>query len=226
MKVTFALAAFIRVAFIVYGTWHDKHMEVPYTDIDYTVFTKGAQHVVDGQSPYKTKEYKYTPLLAYMLVPNLTVHELYGKVLFSLFDLVVGYMLLATLSSLDWFSEGASAVAVGLSWLFNPFVIIISTRGSAEAAQALFVVATVYFLLHKRLFTAGLLFGLSVHFKLYPVIYALPFLLYIEYGNKRGSHPDGLVRTVVKLALGPAGHSFRFGAALSFIGLSVYMCVR
>ncbi len=36
---------------------------------------------------------RYTPLLAFMLLPNLTISPLFGKCLFSLFDLLAGYLI-------------------------------------------------------------------------------------------------------------------------------------
>ena len=46
-------AAGLRLALLVYGAWHDLHLEVKYTDIDYDVFSDGAELVYRGASPFE-----------------------------------------------------------------------------------------------------------------------------------------------------------------------------
>ena len=41
-------AAGLRLGLLVYGAWHDLHLEVKYTDIDYDVFSDGAELVYRG----------------------------------------------------------------------------------------------------------------------------------------------------------------------------------
>ena len=65
-------------------------------------------------------------------------------------------------------------------WLYNPVTIMMSTRGSNENIIALLVYATLYYLLRKDYTKAGLLYGLSVHFKIYPIIYSFVFYLFID----------------------------------------------
>lgn len=76
-------AAILRVGLIVYGDWQDAHMEVPYTDIDYTVFSDASRLIVEGKSPFDRDTYRYSPLLALILVPNIVLHRCWGKVLFA-----------------------------------------------------------------------------------------------------------------------------------------------
>ncbi|CDY09121.1 BnaA02g05470D [Brassica napus] len=73
----------LRVFLIIYGEWQDSHMEVRYTDIDYTVFSDAASLMASGESPYKRTTYRYSPLLALLLVPNTIIHRSWGKFLFS-----------------------------------------------------------------------------------------------------------------------------------------------
>lgn len=76
-------SAVLRVFLIVYGQWQDTHMEVRYTDIDYLVFSDAASLMASGKSPYERSTYRYSPLLAFFLMPNSILHPSWGKFLFS-----------------------------------------------------------------------------------------------------------------------------------------------
>ena len=65
-------------------------------------------------------------------------------------------------------------------WIYNPVTITISTRGSNDNIITLMVYASVFFLLKKNYIKAGLLYGLSVHFKIYPIIYSIPLFFFID----------------------------------------------
>lgn len=84
-------AALVRLALIAYGEWQDRHMLVKYTDIDYLVFTDAASFVADGRSPYLRYTYRYSPLLAYILVPNTWGFPAFGKLVFSMADILTGW---------------------------------------------------------------------------------------------------------------------------------------
>ena len=60
-------------------------------------------------------------------------------------------------------------VYVGL-WLFNPMIIGLSSRGSNDNIISLLVFVALYYLLNKKYVAAGFWYGLSVHFKIYPII--------------------------------------------------------
>lgn len=83
----------IRMIFIVYGEYQDQHAEVPFTDIDYKVVTDGARHILKDESPFKRHTYRYTPLLAYLLLPNILFHPAFGKCLFSICDILIGVII-------------------------------------------------------------------------------------------------------------------------------------
>lgn len=87
------ISTLIRVFLIYYGEVQDSLSDVQYTDVDYRVVTDGANHVLALGSPFKRHTYRYTPLLAYLVLPNLLVHPSFGKFIFSLFDILIGVLI-------------------------------------------------------------------------------------------------------------------------------------
>lgn len=177
----FCLALLLRLALMVYAEWQDaRPMGVKYTDVDYWVFTEAAQAVAAGASPFSRATYRYTPLLAWMMLPACWAPlRWWGKMLFSLCDLIVGYFLLSGLRRHYGLPIQRSLKIVSLAWLFNPMIFTISTRGNAESLLCVLVLGTLHYLLQGRLHKAGLAFGLAVHFKLFPAIYSFAFLPFI-----------------------------------------------
>ena len=156
------------------------------TDIDYHVYTEGARELVNGGNPYDRFTYRYTPLIAYMMIPNLTV-PFFGKILFNVLDLwAIAYM--------DLFLRripGLTSVQRYKSlsfWALNPFMAYINGRGSCESVSLLLLAAMLY---HLRLanyrkaekfniMLSGVLYGLLIHFRIYPVIFGLTLYIYIN----------------------------------------------
>lgn len=176
------ISLILRVSFFAFGLYQDENMPLPYTDIDYFVFTDAAKFVSFGQSPFLRATYRYTPLLAWILVPTTySTNQLwfsFGKFIFIICDLVTGYISMISLPSAFKY--------LSTIWLFNPMVITISTRGSSESLLTSFVLLTVYFLVRNdgRKITdiaiAGILLGICVHLKIYPFIYTPAFILYLD----------------------------------------------
>jgi phosphatidylinositol glycan class M len=187
----------LRLALMGYAEWLDRSDSVvKFTDIDYHVFTDAARFVQRGESPYLRATYRYTPLLAWLLVPNITWNRNWGKMLFVTCDLIAGYLMYRILLERGLGSRRASQFAS--IWILNPFVAVISTRGSSEAVLGVLVVGTLYLLLLGRVLLGGIVFGLSVHFKIYPVIYALPFVLLLDSKGKDRMERKGSWRRMVE----------------------------
>jgi phosphatidylinositol glycan class M len=193
--VLLVLAGLLRVLLICYGVFHDARQALKYTDVDYYVFSDASSFLLRPQSiaagaygqhlarqgyiigsPYDRATYRYTPLLAILLLPNSLVHPLFGKYLFAAADLVIGYLLYITLTQHQGVSPARAKLSVSLVWLLNPIVANISTRGSAESVLGVLVVGSLVAANSGRWRTAAIVFGMAVHFKLYPVIYAAPFM--------------------------------------------------
>ncbi|KAJ3029965.1 UNVERIFIED_CONTAM: GPI mannosyltransferase 1 [Siphonaria sp. JEL0065] len=77
----------LRAILLVIGVVQDAVSPVKYTDIDYAVFTASdaAALVASGRSPFDRATYRYTPLLAWILV------GVNGKILFCICDLIAAW---------------------------------------------------------------------------------------------------------------------------------------
>lgn len=201
-------ALFLRIGFIIYGEWQDRTMLVKYTDIDYHVFTDAARHVYNGGSPYDRQTYRYTPLLAIILTPNISLHNVFGKVLFILFDVITGY-LLYKIQVERGFGEKISLISSCL-WMFNPIAVTVSSRGNAESIMAFLVLATLYSALKDKPSLTAIFLALAVHFKIYPIIYSLPIFLFIgsrSRNSERVEIPNSVKQIpmfLIKYVLHPA----------------------
>jgi phosphatidylinositol glycan class M len=148
------------------------------TDVDYDVFSDGAELVWNGRSPFERPTYRYTPLLALLLTPNVWAHRSWGKLLFAAADLAVGAQVHAILLARR--VPHATARACASAWLFNPLSLNVSTRGNAESIVAVLLLGAVFALMHKRPARCGALLACAMHMKPYPVIYVPAFLVALD----------------------------------------------
>ncbi|VDL79098.1 unnamed protein product [Nippostrongylus brasiliensis] len=183
-----ALAA--RFILVLYSNIHDYLFHVNFTDIDYTVYSDAAKHVGAGRSPFDRDTYRYTPALAWILLPNNNYQD-FGKYLFCIFDIIVAWMYYSMMSCEhkstktnkklvyyspdDWITR-----SIVICWLANPLTAIISARGSADVLVCAAVLLTLYLLQRGQWISAAVVHGaLAVHLKIYPVIYLPSIFLHL-----------------------------------------------
>ena len=88
----YIIALVIRIFLIILSEILLKY-DITYADIDYSVFNDGAKHLLKFESPYNRETYRYTPLLAFMVIPNHLININFGKFLFVLIDLANGFLI-------------------------------------------------------------------------------------------------------------------------------------
>ncbi|PIO68256.1 hypothetical protein TELCIR_09957, partial [Teladorsagia circumcincta] len=125
-----ALAA--RFILVLYSNIHDYMFHVNFTDIDYSVYSDAAKHVAAGRSPFERETYRYTPALAWILLP-VNSYKDFGKYLFCIFDIIVGWLYFRMMpikngQNVDDVSENWTIQSVVIFWLANPLTAVISAR--------------------------------------------------------------------------------------------------
>ena len=82
-----------------------------------------------------------------MLLPNVTLTHLFGKLLFCCFDVIAGHLIYSHVRTMlnaagcnqDYVETWAKRSA--FLWLYNPMVMGVSSRGSAESIVVTLVLA-------------------------------------------------------------------------------------
>ena len=184
------------------------------------VYTDAARHALAGRSPFtqapdnvcqsEACAYRYTPLIAYLVAPNVLLHATWGKALFCAADLVVAgliHRVVARAGHGPGWARAAAAV-----WLFNPYTFAISTRGSSDSVSSCLILGMLALLQEGRVVGAAALYGTAVHVRVFPAIYALP--LHLHVGRRFGD--PGAPAWRVLLAPGRAQIAFAAVAAAAF----------
>lgn len=203
-----AIGLAIRLALCLYAEYHDSAFTVKYTDVDYHVFTDGAEHVANGRSPYDRQTYRYTPLVAYMMLPNILYHPMCGKLLLCAADVLAAW-LIYQMVSFDKTRRRTNAPLAAAVWLYNPFTVAISSRGSFEPVQCCLVHLSLWLALKRRYLLCGLVWGFSVHMKMYTIIYGLAFYIWANIYTSASGLRDMIIPNVSRVFLG-------LGALLGF----------
>jgi phosphatidylinositol glycan class M len=190
-----AAALAIRVGFIALGVLLDSYAIGPrYTDVDYRVFSDAAEYVAAGQSPYERSTYRYPPIIALLLVPNVWFSS-FGKIVFSLADIGCCLELLFCRS----FLGKQVAIAMAWLWVVNLPCINICTRGSADSLTNYLVLLLTRLTVEAtdvagaKTLLIGAVFGLLVYLRIYPIIYGPAILLHLltsvnDENREKSSH--------------------------------------
>ncbi|KAK7591229.1 hypothetical protein V9T40_002842 [Parthenolecanium corni] len=165
----------IRILLCIYSNFHDKYFKVAYTDVDYKVFTYAARDVIAQRSPYDQQAYRYSPLIAYLFTPNVLLHPICGKIIASIFDVYLAYRIYRIV--LLTFNNPKKALQCAQIWLYAPLSIIICTRGNVDSISSVFILLALLYHLKEQYVWSGVLLAVSVHLRLYPIIFLLPFLV-------------------------------------------------
>uniref|UniRef100_A0A3P9AP78 GPI alpha-1,4-mannosyltransferase I, catalytic subunit n=1 Tax=Esox lucius TaxID=8010 RepID=A0A3P9AP78_ESOLU len=172
VHVLFTVSFFVRLGLFGFGVYQARTTVVKYTDIDYHVFTDAARFITqECYSPYNRSTYRYTPLLAWILTPNIYLNHVFGNLLFITCDVLSGHVIYHILRQRGLSCEAACGVCS--LWLLKslPMGAGVSSRGNGESVLAVLVLATLLCLELNRLVTAAVLYSLAVHMKIYPVTY-------------------------------------------------------
>ncbi|KAJ3093523.1 GPI mannosyltransferase 1, partial [Phlyctochytrium bullatum] len=194
----FILGLILRLILLVVGFYKDAGPPPKFTDIDHEVFLDAAHFVSIHQSPYLRSTYRYTPLLAWLLSPayQLPYGRLwFGKALFILSDLAVVVLAVRVLQAK--LPSQTAARWVAALWGLNPFIAVISTRGNCETFLALMMVAVVWAVEAGKWGRGAVVFGLAVHFKIYPVMHAVAVWRALRPGRWEGKGWPKWVRDAV-----------------------------
>ena len=114
-------------------------------------------------------------------------------------------------------------------WLLNPMPANISTRGSAESLLGTLVIATLALAVRRKWLACAVLLGASVHWKIYPLIYAGSLLPFV--GVEIDVPPTlsrGRVGRILHWAINPQRLGFVATSATTFAllsGIMYMMCV-
>lgn len=175
-----------------------------------------------GNSPYARPTFRESPITAYIYLLNIFVDPKGAKFAFCILDVVTGLLMWSLLESQNQYWNFIFAYIC--FWTLNPTTVYASVNGSSHNLTALLVLATVFFLLKKDYVKAGVVYGLSLHFKPFTGIYAIVLYLYIDL-DKAAVIAEGKAPSILSNMV-PTGNRVKFLAlsAASFITLTSIFC--
>ncbi len=114
-------------------------------------------------------------------VPGILFNSV-AKIPFLFSDIAITVLLYKIIQ--EWKNKELAAKAA-LLWFINPFVIWISAAwGMWDTLPALFSLASIFFLLRKRITLSAVCLSLGVAAKIYPILFLIPIAIYISKTNK------------------------------------------
>ena len=85
----------------------------------------------------------------------------------------------------------------------NPLFVYLTFRGSCESINCFLMLIFIYFLKKKQTFYCGIIYGVWIHFRVYPIIFGLSFFIYFLRKN---------IKMSIKFSLGSLiGFGILFG---------------
>nr|CAD2139352.1 unnamed protein product [Meloidogyne enterolobii] len=227
----FILAFLVRLFFILYARIHDYLFNLNFTDVDYEVFTEAALLVLQGSSPYNLSTYRYSPIIAWILVPNYLFAD-FGKIIFSILDVFVGWIQLKYFTQFNKISTIINKEiilnklilfrrSVCLLWLFNLFNIIIATRGNSDALICFLNLLTMLELSKGNYLLSAFIHGLATHLRIFPLIYYPSIFLHLS--NYKNKNLGNIKLFILNCLQNKRGFLFIFISIFSFL-LSTFIC--
>ncbi|TPP61115.1 GPI mannosyltransferase 1 [Fasciola gigantica] len=190
--------------------------------------THTAKQPVDSE----TESFFYPPLIRLSPLTKSNqdplLAKIWGKLVFIFADIVCAWLqfeVIRTESTVLFkhktagHTETTAVWLICLGWLFNPVTAVVSVRGNAEAVLGVCILGCLLLVIRKCALFAGVLFGLCVHLKLYPIIYAPSIYLWLLPFTKNHS-PLSLKRRLWLLLPRWPHVWFGIGAITSLGGLT------
>lgn len=99
------------------------------------------------------------------------------QLLFSAGDILAAVMIARLLSRMN--APEPSILLATAAWLYNPYTLTISTRGSCDVLAVLLLLGMLQLLMARRVALAALTYGLVVHLRIYPIIFAPTLVFFL-----------------------------------------------
>jgi len=146
---------------------------------DYWIFTDAAKYVyLKGESPYNRATYRYTPLVAYIMAPNIYIHFEFMRYFFLLvcmfFCMYRAYICLLEVSG--GYNKSKAALMLFNIWLITQGHLCF--RGSIDIIPSILFYELIIRLKRGQYDFAAILYGLLTHIRIYPIIYCIPLYMF------------------------------------------------
>ncbi len=167
---------------------------------DMRYWVKMSSFLVNGVNPYETNfefYYKYPPLFYYILTlfGFLSNYSYVGPKLmifiFDLLNIVMIYKLGVKLKN------NIFGLNVSFLYAINPIILLQFYNDVNEFVVLFFTLLAIYYLLDKKLIISSISLAMGIGFKLYPVFFLIPILIYI-YKN---SNSKVLMKVILYISI-------------------------